>query len=83
MIGGCKLTKLKRSFFICFINFTFLLERSRSASAPGSERWSERRSELLARSAVGAPLRVAGPERTRSAAPDFAGAPNTLAKFFG
>ena len=57
MIGGCKLTKLKRSFFIGFINFTLLLERSRCASAPGSERWSERRSGLLARSAVGAPLR--------------------------
>ena len=46
------------------------------------ERWSERRSWLLARSAVGAPLRKISPERTRSAAPDFAGAPNTLVVIF-
>ena len=60
----------------------FLLERSRSASAPGVGALSERRSRWLARSAVGAPLRVAAPERVWSAAPGGGRSANTLFRIF-
>ena len=68
----------KPQFFISSTNFNFLLERNRSASAPGVGALSERRSERLARSAVGAPLRVAAPERTWSGAPGECRSANAL-----